>query len=78
MRRSDQASIESQVKVLRKYAANNGFDVARESIDEPARRGYRESFAEMINFLRAQRDIRNFVVEQPNCLYSQDEGLGGI
>ena len=51
-----------------KYAASNGFEVAREFTDEPARRVYRESFAEMTAFLRAQRDVRNIVVEQPNHL----------
>ena len=69
MRRSDQASIEVQVKVLRRYAAENGFDVEREFTDEPSRRGYRESFTEMIKFLRTQRGIRNIVVEQPNRLF---------
>ena len=69
MRRSDQASIESQVKLLWRYAAENGFDVAREFTDEHSRRGYRESFAEMIKFLRAQGEIRNLVIKQPNCLF---------
>ena len=69
MRRSDQASIESQVKLLRRYSVNNGFDIAREFIDQPSRRAYRESFAEMVNFLHTQRDIRNLVVEQPNRLF---------
>ena len=34
MRRSEHAPIDAQIKVLRKYAANNGFDIAREFIDE--------------------------------------------
>ena len=34
MRRSEHAPIDAQTKVLRKYAANNGFDIAQEFIDE--------------------------------------------
>ena len=69
MRRREHAPVDAQIKVLRKYATNNGFDIAREFTDEPAKQGYCESFAEMINFLHAQRDIRNVIVEQPNRLF---------
>ena len=69
MRRSEHAPADAQVKVLRRYTADNGFDVVGEFIDEPAKQGYRESFTEMINFLRTRRDIQNIIVEQPNRLF---------
>jgi DNA invertase Pin-like site-specific DNA recombinase len=63
-------SIPAQLKLLKEYAAANGFAVAQEYIDvETAKQTGRAAFGEMVAYLRAHPSIRVMLVEKTDRLY---------
>ena len=63
-------SIPAQLKLLKEYAAANGFVVAQEYIDiETAKQTGRVAFGEMVAYLRAHPSIRVMLVEKTDRLY---------
>ena len=63
-------SIPAQLKLLRDYAATQGFTVAQEYVDvETAKQTGRTRFGEMVAHLRANPDIRIVLVEKTDRLY---------
>src|SRR3981081_482598 len=63
-------SIPAQLKLLKEYAAANGFAVAEEYSDvEPARRAGRAAFGEMVAYLKAHPSVRVMLVEKTDRLY---------
>jgi site-specific DNA recombinase len=63
-------SISAQLKLLKEYAAANGFAVAQQYIDvETAKQTGRTAFGEMIAHLNAQPSIRILLVEKTDRLY---------
>src|SRR5580693_1425913 len=63
-------SIPAQLKLLKEYAAMNGFAVAQEYIDvETAKHTGRTSFGEMIAYLRTHPAVRVLLVEKTDRLY---------
>src|ERR1700730_16095854 len=63
-------SIPAQVKLLKDYAASQGFAVAKEYVDvETAKQTGRTAFGEMIAHLKAQSSIRILLVEKTDRLY---------
>src|SRR6202521_642805 len=63
-------SIPAQLKLLKEYAAANGFAVAQEYIDvETAKEEGRAAFGEMVAYLKAHASIRVLLVEKTNRLY---------
>src|SRR6476620_1280372 len=63
-------SIPAQLKLLKDYAASNGFVVAQEYIDvETAKQTGRAAFGEMVAFLKANRAVRAMLVEKTDRLY---------
>ena len=63
-------SIPAQLKLLKDYAATNGFKVAREYVDvETAKQTGRAAFGEMVAFLKANRSVRAMLVEKTDRLY---------
>ena len=63
-------SIEAQVKLLRTFAANNGFEIAREFIEiESAKATGRKQFDEMVSFFKRNKSCRNLLVEKTDRLY---------
>jgi site-specific DNA recombinase len=63
-------SIPAQLKLLKEYAAANGFAVAQEYIDvETAKQTGRAAFGEMVAFLKANRAVRAMLVEKTDRLY---------
>ncbi len=69
-------SIPSQLKLLNKYAADNGLQVVQEYVDvETAKKSGRAGFAEMIQFLKKEAKSRNtapcrtVLVEKTDRLY---------
>src|SRR5437588_13100431 len=63
-------SIPAQLKLLKEYAAANGFAVAREYIDvETAKQTGRAAFAEMVAYLKAHPSVRVMLVEKTDRLY---------
>jgi DNA invertase Pin-like site-specific DNA recombinase len=63
-------SIPAQLKLLKEYAAANGFAVAQEYVDvETAKQTGRASFGEMIAYLRAHPSVRVLLVEKTDRLY---------
>jgi DNA invertase Pin-like site-specific DNA recombinase len=63
-------SIPAQLKLLKEYAAANGFAVAQEYVDvETAKQAGRTAFGEMVAFLKANRAVRAMLVEKTDRLY---------
>lgn len=63
-------SIPAQLKLLKEYAAANGFAVAQEYIDvETAKQTGRTAFGEMVAYLKAHSSIRVMLVEKTDRLY---------
>jgi site-specific DNA recombinase len=63
-------SIPAQLKLLKDYAATEGFTVAQEYVDvETAKLTGRTAFGEMVAWLRAHPDVRAILVEKTDRLY---------
>ena len=63
-------SIPAQLKLLKEYAAANGFAVAHEYIDvETAKQTGRVAFGEMVAYLKAHPSVRVMLVEKTDRLY---------
>jgi site-specific DNA recombinase len=63
-------SIPAQLKLLKEYAATNGFAVAQEYTDvETAKQTGRAAFGEMVAYLRAHPSVRVMLVEKTDRLY---------
>jgi site-specific DNA recombinase len=63
-------SIPAQLKLLKEYAAANGFGVAKEYVDvETAKQTGRAAFGEMVAYLKAHPAVRVMLVEKTDRLY---------
>jgi site-specific DNA recombinase len=63
-------SIPAQLKLLKEYAAANGFAVAQEYVDvETAKQTGRAAFGEMVAYLKAHPLVRLMLVEKTDRLY---------
>ena len=63
-------SIPAQLKLLKEYAATNGFAVAQEYIDiETAKQTGRAAFGDMVAYLKAHPRVRVMLVEKTDRLY---------
>src|SRR6516165_4312902 len=63
-------SIPAQLKLLKDYAAVNGFAVAQEYVDvETAKQTGRAAFGEMVAYLKAHPAVRILLVEKTDRLY---------
>src|SRR3954467_1208758 len=63
-------SIAAQLKLLKEYAAANGFAVAQEYVDvETAKQTGRAAFGEMVAYLKAHPSVRVMLVEKTDRLY---------
>jgi site-specific DNA recombinase len=63
-------SIPAQLKLLREYAAAQGFVVAQEYVDiETAKQTGRAAFGEMVAYLKAHSALRVMLVEKTDRLY---------
>ena len=63
-------SIPAQLKLLKDYAATEGFTIAQEYVDvETAKQTGRTAFGEMVAWLWAHTDVRVILVEKTDRLY---------
>src|SRR6266567_3074644 len=63
-------SIPAQLKLLKEYAAAQGFAVTQEYVDvETAKQTGRAAFGEMVEYLKAHRAVRVMLVEKTDRLY---------
>jgi site-specific DNA recombinase len=63
-------SIPAQLKLLREYAAANGFAVGQEYVDvETAKQAGRTGFGEMVAYVKAHPSVRVMLVEKTDRLY---------
>src|SRR5215471_14457140 len=63
-------SIPAQLKLLKEYAATNGFAVVKEYIDvETAKQTGRAAFGEMVGYLKLRPSVRVMLVEKTDRLY---------
>ena len=63
-------SIPAQLKLLKEYAAAQGFSVAQEYVDvETAKQTGRAAFGEMVAYLKAHPAVRVMLVEKTDRLY---------
>src|SRR5215470_12535400 len=63
-------SIPAQLKLLKEYAAANGFAVVQENVDvETAKQTGRAAFDEMVAYLKAHPTVRVMLVEKTDRLY---------
>src|SRR5215216_4560420 len=63
-------SIPAQLKLLKEYAAANGFAVTQEYVDvETAKQTGRAAFGEMVAYLKAHSSVRVMLVEKTDRLY---------
>ena len=63
-------SIQAQLKLLKEYAADNGFAIAQKYVDvETAKQTGRAAFGKMIAYLKAHPSIRVMLVEKTDRLY---------
>jgi hypothetical protein len=63
-------SIPAQLKLLKEYAAANGFAVAQEYVDvETAKQTGRAAFGDMVAYLKAHPSVRVMLVEKTDRLY---------
>jgi len=73
-------SIPAQLKLLKEYAAAQGFCIAQEYVDvETAKQTGRTAFGEMVGYLKARPAVRVLLVEKTDRLYRnlKDWGDGG-
>src|SRR3981081_4534929 len=62
--------IPAQLKLLKEYAAANGFAIAQEYLDiETAKQTGRAAFGEMVAYLKAHPSVRVMLVEKTDRLY---------
>src|SRR5947207_15698768 len=70
-------SIPAQLKLLKEYAAANGFAVAQEYVDvETAKQAGRAAFGEMVAYLKAHLSVRVMLVEKTDRLRSEERRVG--
>ena len=63
-------SIPAQLKLLKEYAAVQGFTIAQEYVDvETAKQTGRAAFGEMVAYLKTHRAVRVLMVEKTDRLY---------
>ena len=63
-------SLDAQAKLLREYAARNGFEILQAFEDvETAKVAGRKRFGEMVSFLKRNRSCRTLIVEKTDRLY---------
>src|ERR1043165_4819943 len=63
-------SIPAQLKLLREYAAANGFAIAQEYVDvETAKQTGRAAFGDMVAYLKEHPSVRVMLVEKTDRLY---------
>jgi DNA invertase Pin-like site-specific DNA recombinase len=63
-------SIPAQLKLLKEYAAAQGFVIAQEYVDvETAKQSGRIAFGNMVSFLKAHPAVRMLLVEKTDRLY---------
>jgi site-specific DNA recombinase len=63
-------SIPAQLKLLKEYAAAQGFTIAQEYVDvETAKQTGRAAFGEMVAYLKTHRAVRVLMVEKTDRLY---------
>src|SRR6266516_3668835 len=63
-------SIPAQLKLLKEYAAANGFTVVQEYVDvETAKQTGRAAFGEMVAYLKAHPSVHVMLVEKTDRLY---------
>src|SRR5262244_159412 len=63
-------SIPAQLKLLKEYAATNGFAVVQEYVDvETAKQTGRAAFGDMVAYLEAHPSVRLLLVEKTDRLY---------
>jgi site-specific DNA recombinase len=63
-------SIPAQLKLLKEYAAAQGFAIAHEYVDvETAKQAGRVAFGEMVAYLKAHPSVRVMLVEKTDRLY---------
>ncbi len=63
-------SIPAQLKLLKEYALRKGFEIVKEYSDaETAKKAGRQNYNKMLEFLRANPDIRIVLVEKTDRLY---------
>src|SRR5580704_12306420 len=63
-------SIPAQLKLLKEYAAAQGFAIAHEYVDvETAKQTGRLAFGEMVAYLKAHPSVRVMLVEKTDRLY---------
>ena len=63
-------SIPAQLKLLKEYAAANGFMVAQEYVDvETAKQSGRTAFGELVAYLKGHPAVRVMLVEKTDRLY---------
>lgn len=63
-------SIPAQLKLLKEYAAAQGFKIAQEYVDvETAKATGRRAFGQMVEYLKAHPSIRALLVEKTDRLY---------
>src|SRR5579875_1781213 len=63
-------SIPAQLKLLKEYAATNGFAIAQEYVDvETAKQTGRAAFGEMVAYVREHPSVRVMLVEKTDRLY---------
>ena len=63
-------SIPAQLKLLKDYAASNGFAIAQEYVDvETAKQAGRAAFGDMVAYLKTHPSVRAMLVEKTDRLY---------
>jgi len=63
-------SIPAQLKLLKEYAAANGFAIAQEYVDvETAKETGRTAFGQMVAYLKEHPSVRVMLVEKTDRLY---------
>jgi DNA invertase Pin-like site-specific DNA recombinase len=63
-------SIPAQLKLLKEYAAKNGFHIAKEFIDvETAKKSGRANFEKMVVYLKSESNVKIIQVEKTDRLY---------
>src|SRR5271163_2254769 len=63
-------SIPAQLKLLKEYAAAQGFAITQEYVDvETAKQTGRAGFGQMVAYLKAHQTVRALLVEKTDRLY---------
>src|ERR1700724_812873 len=69
-RRRKASRFPAQLKLIKEYAAANGFAIAHEYVDvETAKQTGRAAFGEMVAYLKAHPPVRVLLVEKTDRLY---------